>query len=68
MRNQILSSLLSLVQRISNCGVGLVADGLLEPCTCVWQFMQLRPCHSWTTFLPLVVLVISGWVWPGARV
>jgi hypothetical protein len=45
-----------------SAGVGFVADGLLEPWTCVWQFMQLRPCQNWTTFLPLVVLVISGCV------
>ena len=43
-----------------NCGVGLVAAGLFDPCTCVWQLVQLRACHKFTTFLPLELAVIAG--------
>src|SRR5512133_2766717 len=45
---------------------GLVADGLFEPCTCVWQFRQARPCHMLTTFLPLLVPVMADDSCPGA--
>ncbi|HSN77165.1 MAG TPA: hypothetical protein VL334_18990, partial [Anaerolineae bacterium] len=47
--------MLNLSQRNWYCGVGLVAAGLFEPWTWVWQFRHPRACVKLMALLPVCV-------------